>query len=213
MDPKIFDISLGLQYLHEQGVAQGDVKPMNTLVNNIGRACIADFWLNALHAGRTITHTFEGIKETMYRWAPPEQMKEDSGSDPTFMSDMWSFGCVCFQVLTGLQPFHECRNAVKIATSLMNGELPSGSDPAKFLAGIDDYLCDLMNSGWRRNPDDHPSCQEIIEILESNGVTQEHIEEDQEAKRFRGNIQERATMSKSDLAKVEEILRQCFGVA
>ncbi|KAF9446048.1 kinase-like protein [Macrolepiota fuliginosa MF-IS2] len=205
--PLIFDISLGLQYLHEQGVIHGNVKGANVLVNDIGRACIADFGFYVLQVGRTITHTREVEMGYTIPWASPERIQGGSSADSTFMSDIWSFGCVCFEVLTGLMPFHKCSERIAIR-SLLEGELPSGSDPAKVLAGIDDYLCDLMNSCWRRNPDDRPSCQEIVEILKSNGVTREPIEEDQEAKRFRENMRERATMSESDLAQVEGILRQ-----
>ncbi|KAF9447734.1 kinase-like protein [Macrolepiota fuliginosa MF-IS2] len=170
-NPKIYDVALGLAYLQEQKLIHSDLKGMNILVNDGGRACITDFGLSFLRIDTTIPY---GVGSTTAlgglssRWTAPE-LVHDENNRPTLKSDVWAFGCVCFEVLTSLLPFHRCRTDSAVISKLLRGELPSAPDP-QVLAGIDDDVRQLLTRCWSQIPDDRPSCQKILEILKSKVV-------------------------------------------
>lgn len=71
---------------------------MNILVNDSGRACITDFGLSLIRADKTLAYTLAAntVLGCSYRWAAPELLNENFR--PTRASDIWAFGCVCYEV-------------------------------------------------------------------------------------------------------------------
>lgn len=158
---------------------------MNVLVNQSGRACIADFGLSTIQTNRTLgfTNTTAASSGRTNRWASPELLEDDSRH--TCASDIWAFGCVCyevrlqmpsgsrastaFQVLTRLLPFHECSTDVQIVRKLIRGDLPArpGNATLDPVDIIDDEMWKLINQCWLFEAADRPSCQDIIQRLEA----------------------------------------------
>jgi serine/threonine protein kinase len=70
---------------------------MNVLVDNSERARITDFGLSMFRpnntSGLTLTTDSGGRTD---RWASPELLEENAV--PTRASDIWAFGCVCYEV-------------------------------------------------------------------------------------------------------------------
>ncbi|KAF9238135.1 kinase-like domain-containing protein, partial [Melanogaster broomeanus] len=103
------DVAVGLQYLHSQSVVHGDLSGSNVLIDDNGRACIADFGLSVLltELGGSTFATSIQAGGTL-RWAAPENFYLDlqfSGDRedvpkvyPTTRSDIYSFGRVMLQV-------------------------------------------------------------------------------------------------------------------
>lgn len=120
------------------------------------------------------------------------------------------------QVLTGSPPFPECQEDSGIILRLSRHQLPSGSKPAEVLAGVDEYMCKLMNRRWNVNPKERLSCQEILEELKSKGLTREAAGEAQGSmgdhkQHFRAALGENMDMS-VDLTEVATIFDEvcCF---
>lgn len=70
----------------------------NILVSDEGRALIGDFGIS--HIAMT-TNPSSLLSSGTLRWAAPELLQAiDSVSNPrpTMQSDVWSFGCVCYEV-------------------------------------------------------------------------------------------------------------------
>ena len=93
-----------LAYAHDQGVIHRDIKPENILLS-AGRAMLADFGVaRAVGAagGRTLTRTGAGNPGTP-EYMSPEQLLGDAQVDAR--SDIYSLGCVIYEMLTGRRPF------------------------------------------------------------------------------------------------------------
>jgi tetratricopeptide (TPR) repeat protein len=93
----------GLGYAHEQGIVHRDIKPENILLSQ-GHVLIADFGIaRAVSAagGARLTATGTSIGTPLYM--SPEQAGGDQSVD--HRSDLYSVGCVLYEMLAGEPPF------------------------------------------------------------------------------------------------------------
>lgn len=107
-------IAEGLEYAHERGIVHRDLKPANVKVNPDGGVKILDFGLAKavqvdsapadLSTSPTLTHmaTQAGVILGTAAYMSPEQAK---GKAVDRRADVWSFGCILFEMLTGKQVF------------------------------------------------------------------------------------------------------------
>jgi len=95
-------IASALDHAHRKGFVHRDIKPTNIIVEReSGRPVLTDFGVvKALREGTSITHTGSFIGTV--RYASPEQIQ---GKEMDHHSDLYSFGVVAYEVLTGNIPF------------------------------------------------------------------------------------------------------------
>ncbi|HKJ81410.1 MAG TPA: serine/threonine-protein kinase, partial [Ignavibacteriaceae bacterium] len=93
-------ICQGLTKAHEKGIIHRDIKPSNIFITTEGVVKIIDFGLAKL-SGKTVL-TKEGSTLGTVNFMSPEQIK---GQEVDRRTDIWSFGVVLFQMITGSQPF------------------------------------------------------------------------------------------------------------
>ncbi len=95
------EIASALDYAHRQQVIHRDVKPENILLHE-GAAMMADFGIGkALSGGKSVTRTGMSLGTPAYM--SPEQAGGESDVDGR--SDLYSLGCVLYEMLTGEVPF------------------------------------------------------------------------------------------------------------
>eukprot|EP00210_Caulerpa_lentillifera_P004741 g4525.t1 len=96
-------ICKGLAELHEQGIILQDLKPSNVLVDDLDNAVLADFGLSSFidkKGGKVITPS-KGTPSYM----APESWDPKSMGGMSVKTDVWSFGCVILELLTGTSPW------------------------------------------------------------------------------------------------------------
>jgi Tol biopolymer transport system component/predicted Ser/Thr protein kinase len=93
-------IAEGLQAAHAAGVVHRDIKPANILVTPERRVKILDFGLALLAEGSRLTRIDSMLGTVSYM--SPEQAQ---GSDVDHRTDLWSLGCVIYELVSGQRPF------------------------------------------------------------------------------------------------------------
>ncbi|HVQ30825.1 MAG TPA: protein kinase [Vicinamibacteria bacterium] len=96
----ITSVLLGLAHAHQQGIVHRDIKPANIFINLDDTVKIMDFGVARLTtASMTGTGNIVGTADYM----SPEQVK---GLKVDGRSDLFSVGCMLFELLAGKRPFH-----------------------------------------------------------------------------------------------------------
>jgi len=127
-------ILAALEYSHERGIVHRDIKPANIMITDQGDVKVMDFGIARALAdlGATLTNTWNIVGTAQY--LSPEQAL---GEVADLRSDIYSTGCLLYEVLTGKPPFTG-ETPVSIAYQHVSGVLISPSELVPDLpAGID----------------------------------------------------------------------------
>jgi tetratricopeptide (TPR) repeat protein len=93
-------IANALQSAHRHGIVHRDLKPANVLVNTDGMVKLLDFGIAKLGGDVGVTEPGRVLGSVAYM--SPEQVRGDEVDERT---DIWSFGVLLFELLTGTLPF------------------------------------------------------------------------------------------------------------
>ena len=126
-------IAKGIKAAHEKGIIHRDIKPQNIVINNNGIAKITDFGI-----ARAITSTTKNISVIgTVHYISPEQVRNENVD---FRSDIYSFGCTMYEMITGAVPFE-------------------GDAPIEIIIS---HLRNNLNPVHLKNPDVYKSLEKII---------------------------------------------------
>ena len=96
----------GLTNAEQNGIVHRDLKPENLMVTSDGRVKIADFGIakatTKMQTGAFLTATGTTVGTPTYM-APEQAMAQDIGP----WTDLYSVGCMAFEMFTGKVPFHD----------------------------------------------------------------------------------------------------------
>ncbi|KAG6806834.1 hypothetical protein H0H92_009900 [Tricholoma furcatifolium] len=104
--PLALDVASGLSYLHEDGIIHGDLKGLNVLIDDAGRARLADFGLSGIADSKIPAWTSQSSGASRggtVAWKAPELFDPHSveNAKNTKESDVYAWGCVAYEIFTG----------------------------------------------------------------------------------------------------------------
>ena len=128
-------IANGLAYVHSKGIIHRDVKPDNVWIDSAGNVKIIDFGV-----AKTDEFSITGAGFTLGTpyYMAPEQVR---GDKPTLLVDIYSFGVLLFELVTGIRPF-EGQTVNEIFDQVLHQAL--NLEPLK-KGGIPDAVSDLIH--------------------------------------------------------------------
>jgi serine/threonine protein kinase len=148
-------LCLALDYLHANGFVHRDVKPANVFLGGRGRIILLDFGLACPAAAATGSELCVGTME----YAAPEQI---CASPVDCRADIYSLGCLLYELVTGRTPFLGDSTA-EIADRQLKCDPIA---PSHFIADVPSQLEGLVMSMLAKSPARRPgSAGEIGELL------------------------------------------------
>ena len=120
------DILIGLNALHARGKVHRDLKPENVLFKQNGKAALTDFGISGDRTHRMTQRNIFGKPNQVfgtYAYMPPEQATRARGGATVLpTTDIFSFGVLLFQLLTGQLPFGSLESHNELAEYQKRGK-------------------------------------------------------------------------------------------
>ena len=134
-----------LGHAHLAGVIHRDVKPGNVMVGDDDRVKVTDFGIARAQGDTSLTATGSVLGTSHY--LSPEQAAGGSIGPP---SDVYSMGCVLYEMLTGAVPFTG-ESPVGIAMRHVSEEVPP---PSSLAADVPPAVDDVVAKATAKDPKD-----------------------------------------------------------
>jgi serine/threonine-protein kinase len=159
----LLQVTDGLQAAHQAGLVHRDLKGENVLVSADGTAKILDFGIATFlqPSDADVRLTGKGVGLGTVRAMSPEQSE---GGDVDARSDLFSFGVLLYEALTGRSPFLG-RTKVSTLTRVVTHDPPP---PSQLNHSVPDALADLTLALLAKSPLERPeSAGTVAAVLEA----------------------------------------------
>ncbi len=155
------DVAAGLVAVHGHKHVHLDVKADNVFLTKEGRAKLGDFG-----SSKEVRETLHDTKFALtFQWTAPELLCDMPRASPA--ADVWSFGMLMFETLTGEVPFAEI-DSFNIVRSIHDGKLPNVNRvDGKFSA-----LVPIMQSCWNRDAAQRPTAAQLVQLIQAHMLRQ-----------------------------------------
>jgi serine/threonine protein kinase len=143
-------IAAALQSAHEKELVHRDVKPSNVILTSEDHVYLTDFGL-AKRAGTAAGLT--GVDQMLgtVDYVAPEQIE---GSEPDAQGDVYSLGCVLFEMLAGEPPFAAQKGGMAKMWAQVNADVPSIRERRP---DVSPALEDVVHRAMAKAPDARPT--------------------------------------------------------
>lgn len=148
--------ALGLAAAHRQGIVHRDIKPANLLLGVDGTLKIGDFGIARFldDPGAALTATGQIVGTSLYL-APERALGHTAGP----ASDVYSLGCVLYQLLTSRPPFQ-----ADSAVAVLHQHLDAAPTPPRQLGAdlppaFESYLLALL----AKEPENRPTAEDVAD--------------------------------------------------
>src|SRR5437870_1568058 len=171
----IVQVLAGLAHAHQAGIVHRDIKPANIFINQDGTVKIMDFGVARLTtASMTGTGNIVGTADYM----SPEQVK---GAKVDGRSDIFSVGCMLYELLAGRRPFHS-DNLMAIFYKITHEEvnydlLPPGPEHEALLPVLKKALAKSLDDRYQTAYDFAVALREYLKTWGTSASGQHALEE------------------------------------
>ncbi|XP_019170390.1 PREDICTED: serine/threonine-protein kinase MARK2-like isoform X2 [Ipomoea nil] len=174
----MLQIARGMEYLHSRKIHHGELNPSNILLKpryssaeSYFQAKVAGFGLSSVKRNYTYKSSPKPGSSAVDAviWCAPEVLAEQeqpgskcAAAKYSEKADVYSFGMVCFHLLTGKVPFEDGERQIeggKIFRNLIAGQRPLFPHPSPR------YLVNLTKKCWQTDPSLRPRFSSICRIL------------------------------------------------
>jgi tetratricopeptide (TPR) repeat protein/predicted Ser/Thr protein kinase len=160
--PYAIQIGEALAEAHNKGITHRDIKPDNIRVNSRNQIKVMDFGLAKLKGSLQLTRTSTTVGTVAYM--SPEQVR---GGELDHRSDIFSFGVVLYEMLTGHSPFRREHEAATMYSIVY--EDPERFD--KYNVEVPPALKQIVFRALLKNPDErYQSVVEMVNDLRNHSV-------------------------------------------
>ena len=155
------EVALALDYAHRHGVIHRDIKPENILLID-GQAIVADFGIARALGGANENLTSTGTIIGTPAYMSPEQASGDRAIDGR--TDIYSLGCVLYEMLAGEPPFSAPTAQALIARVITETPRPLQS----VRSTVSRVLSGAVEQAMAKSPADRPAtAADFARLLES----------------------------------------------
>ena len=162
---------LGLKHVHDRMVLHRDLKTQNVFMTADGRCKLGDFGVSKVLSGTTqLAQTAVG---TPYYLSP--EICENKAYDNK--SDIWSLGCVLYELCTLQHPFEGASLKLLIVKILRGNYAPVSS---RYSRAVRDVIAQML----QRDPARRPSVNEILSRQPFKDMAKRWLDEDVHADEF-----------------------------
>ncbi|XP_078740998.1 mitogen-activated protein kinase kinase kinase 13-like isoform X2 [Lampetra fluviatilis] len=142
-------IASGMHYLHTHKIVHRDLKSPNVLVTQDDKVKISDFGTSKEMSDKSTKMSFAGT----VAWMAPEVIRNEPVSEKV---DIWSFGVVLWELLTGEVPYRD------VDSSAIIWGVGSNSLHLPVPASCPDGFSLLLQQCWNSKPRNRPSFRQIL---------------------------------------------------
>ncbi len=147
----------GLEYSHSAGLVHRDIKPGNIMLTNEGTVKVMDFGIARAMTDSQATMTQANAVVGTAQYLSPEQARGEKVDE---RSDIYSAGCVLFELLTGKPPFTG-DSAVSVAYQHVS-ELPPA--PSSIAGDVPEVLDRVVLKAMAKNPEDRYTTTTLMRV-------------------------------------------------
>ncbi|XP_059645067.1 receptor-like kinase LIP1 [Cornus florida] len=166
----MLQIARGMEYLHSQKIYHGCLNPSNVLIKARNAPVGGYFYAKITGFGLTSIKRYRNSpnqnSDNPVIWYAPEVLAEQEqpgnkcSSMYTEKADVYSFGMLCFELLTGKVPFEEAH----LQDDKMSRNIRAGERPL-FPYTTPKYLANITRKCWQADPNYRPSFSSVCRIL------------------------------------------------
>jgi serine/threonine protein kinase len=157
----LYDIAAPLHHLHNNSIVHGDVKPTNMLLFNDHRIKLCDFGLstviNSVGAQSTNGDQPRGTAGYIAR-----EVIISSSSSITPISDVYSYGMVMYEVITGIKPYTGLKFDT-ICFKTVQGEHPAVTADSIYKGCR--WVQPIMEKCWQHDAAIRPDFDEVLNAM------------------------------------------------
>ena len=160
------DVARALAHAHERGIVHRDIKPDNVLLSS-GSATVTDFGIaKAINAARTTGETSATLTQVGTSIGTPTYMapEQAAGDEVDHRADLYSFGAMAYEMLTGRPPFQASTAARLVAAHMM--EAPQ--DIRALRPDLNPALADMVMACLAKHASERPqTARDIVRVLDT----------------------------------------------